>query len=79
MMKNLTKEVNEISQLPHYCEYLMTEQSPFEKLITEADNESHFTVLVIVIPFFTELSQEGIYTVWAFTDQLAKPIMKKQV
>lgn len=72
MMKNLTKEVNEISQLPHYhyCEYLMTEQSPFEKLITEADNESHFTVLVIVIPFFTELSQEGIYTVCAF-DQLA--------
>lgn len=68
MMKDLTKEVNEISQLPHYCEYLMTEQSPFEKLITEADNESHFTVLVI--PFFTELSQEGIYTVCAF-DQLA--------
>lgn len=74
MMKNLTK-VNEILQLPthlpHYCEYLMTEQSPFEKLITEADNESHFRVLVIVIPFFTELSQEGIYTVCTFTDQLA--------
>lgn len=75
MMKNLTKEVNEISQLPthlpHYCEYLMTEQSPFEKLISEADNESHFTVTVSVIPFFTELSPEGIYTACVFTDQLA--------
>ncbi len=49
----------------------MTEQSLFEKFITEADKESHFTVLVIFIPFFTELSQEDIYTVCAFTDQLA--------
>ncbi len=49
----------------------MTEQSLFEKFITEADKESHFTVLIIFIPFFTELSQEGIYTVCAFTDQLA--------
>ncbi len=75
MMKNLTKEVNEISQLlthlPHYCEYSMTEQSLFEKFITEADKESHFKVLVIFIPFFTELSQEDIYTVCAFTNQLA--------
>lgn len=71
MMKNLTKEVNEISHLPHYCEYLMTEQSLFEKFITEAEKESHFTVLVTFIPFFTELSQEGIYTLCAFTDQLA--------
>lgn len=33
------KEINEISQfpthLPHYCEYLMTEQSTCEKFITE--------------------------------------------
>lgn len=49
----------------------MTEQSPFEKLISEADNESHFTVTVSVIPFFTELSPEGIYTACVFTDQLA--------
>lgn len=62
MMKNLTREVNEISQLPthlpHYCEYLKTVQSPCKKFVIQADNESNFIVVAIVLPFFTELSQD---------------------
>jgi len=45
-----------------HSQYLITGitwwQIPCKKFVIEADNESHFIVVAIVLPFFTELSQD---------------------